>query len=116
MYNLNALIDRLIEISINNNLIEDMDTVYTRNRLLSLFNENSYTPCEEKLTLSFHETLNELINIAIEKKIIENALYSKDIFSSDIMNIFLPTPSLINKEFYKRYAISPKESQIISIL
>ncbi|PWX17186.1 galactose-1-phosphate uridylyltransferase, partial [Clostridium perfringens] len=55
MYNLNALIDRLIEISINNNLIEDMDTVYTRNRLLSLFNENSYTPCEEKLTLSFHE-------------------------------------------------------------
>ena len=45
MYNLNALIDRLIEISINNNLIEDMDTVYTRNRLLSLFNENSYTPC-----------------------------------------------------------------------
>ena len=110
MYNLNALIDRLIEISINNNLIEDMDTVYTRNRLLSLFTENSYTPCEEKLTLSFHETLNELINIAIEKKIIEGALYSKDIFSSDIMNIFLPTPSLINKEFYKRYAISPKES------
>lgn len=110
MYNLNALIDRLIEISINNNLIEDMDTVYTRNRLLSLFNENSYTPCGEKLTLSFHETLNELINIAIEKKIIEDALYSKDIFSSDIMNIFLPTPSLINKEFYKRYAISPKES------
>lgn len=110
MYNLNALIDRLIEISINNNLIEDMDTVYTRNRLLSLFNENSYTTCEEKLTLSFHETLNELINIAIKKKIIEDALYSKDIFSSDIMNIFLPTPSLINKEFYKRYAISPKES------
>ncbi|MDU7068312.1 MAG: UDP-glucose--hexose-1-phosphate uridylyltransferase [Clostridium perfringens] len=110
MYNLNALIDRLIEISINNNLIEDMDTVYTRNRLLSLFNENSYTQCEEKLTLSFHETLNELINIAIEKKIIEDALYSKDIFSSDIMNIFLPTPSLINKEFYKRYSISPKES------
>ncbi|EGT3599558.1 UDP-glucose--hexose-1-phosphate uridylyltransferase [Clostridium perfringens] len=110
MYNLNALIDRLIEISINNNLIEDMDTVYTRNRLLSLFNENSYTPCGEKLTLSFHETLNELINIAIEKNIIEDALYSKDIFSSDIMNIFLPTPSLINNEFYKRYAISPKES------
>ncbi|MDM0453950.1 UDP-glucose--hexose-1-phosphate uridylyltransferase [Clostridium perfringens] len=110
MYNLNALIDRLIEISINNNLIEDMDTVYTRNRLLSLFNENSYTLCGEKLTLSFHETLNELINIAIEKNIIEDALYSKDIFSSDIMNIFLPTPSLINKEFYKRYAISPKES------
>ena len=41
MYNLNDLIDRLIEISKNNNLIEDMDTVYIRNRLLSIFNENS---------------------------------------------------------------------------
>ncbi len=80
MYNLNALIDRLIEISINNNLIEDMDTVYTRNRLLSLFNENSYTPCEEKLTLSFHETLNELINIAIKENHRRCFIFKRHIF------------------------------------
>lgn len=110
MFNLNALIDRLIEISINNNLIEEIDTLYIRNRLLSLFKEESYISSEEKLTLSLHETLNALINIALEKKLIEDALYAKDIFSSDIMNIFLPSPSLINKEFFNNYNSSPEES------
>ncbi|HHD2751405.1 TPA: UDP-glucose--hexose-1-phosphate uridylyltransferase [Clostridium perfringens] len=110
MFNLNNLIDRLIEISINNNLIEEMDTIYIRNRLLSLFKEESYTPMEEKLTLSFHETLTALINIALDKKLIEDALYAKDIFSSEIMNVFLPSPSLINKEFFIKYSTSPEES------
>ena len=110
MFNLNNLIDRLIEISINNNLIEKMDTIYIRNRLLSLFKEESYTPMEEKLTLSFHETLTALINIALDKKLIEDALYAKDIFSSEIMNVFLPSPSLINKEFFIKYSTSPEES------
>lgn len=110
MFNLNALIDRLIEISINNNLIEEMDTIYTRNRLLNLFKEENYTPMEEKLTLSFHETLTALINIALDKKLIADALYAKDIFSSEIMNVFLPSPSLINKEFFTKYSTSPEES------
>lgn len=110
MFNLNNLIDRLIEISINNNLIEEMDTIYIRNRLLRLFKEESYTPMEEKLTLSFHETLTALINIALDKKLIADALYAKDIFSSEIMNVFLPSPSLINKEFFIKYSTSPEES------
>ncbi|MGG5461910.1 UDP-glucose--hexose-1-phosphate uridylyltransferase [Clostridium sp. B9] len=110
MMNLNALIDRLIEISIENGLISPMDTIYTRNRLLSLFNVNSYTPCDEKIDISFHQTLENLINIAIEKKLITDSLYAKDIFSSDMMNIFLPSPSLVNKEFNLKYASSPLES------
>ncbi|MDZ5252242.1 UDP-glucose--hexose-1-phosphate uridylyltransferase [Clostridium sp. LIBA-8841] len=110
MFNLNALIDRLIEISINNNLIEEMDTIYIRNRLLSLFKEEIYTPSEESLTLSFHETLAALINIALDKKLIEDALYAKDILSSHIMNTFLPSPSLLNKEFFVKYSSSPEES------
>lgn len=110
MINLNNLIDRLIEISIKNELISDMDAIYCRNRLLSLFKTDSYVPSNENLELSFHETLNELINIAIEKGLISNSLYAKDILSSDIMNIFLPSPSLVNKEFNFKYDISPLES------
>lgn len=110
MFNLNNLIDRLIEISLNNNLMEEMDTIYIRNRLLSLFKEDSHTPMEEKLTISFHETLTALINIALDKKLIEDTLYAKDIFSSEIMNVFLPSPSLINKEFFIKYSTSPEES------
>ena len=87
--NIYALIDRLIYISIKNNLIDEMDTIYTRNRLLSLFKEDSYMKNED-INLNFHETLNALLDIAVNKKLIGNTLYEKDIFSSDIMNTFVP--------------------------
>ena len=107
--NIYALIDRLIYISIKNNLIDEMDTIYTRNRLLSLFKEDSYMKNED-INLNFHETLNALLDIAVNKKLIGNTLYEKDIFSSDIMNTFVPAPSLINKEFFIRYHNEPKEA------
>ena len=107
--NIYALIDRLIYISIKNNLIDEMDTIYTRNRLLSLFKEDSYMKNED-INLNFHETLNGLLDIAVNKKLIGNTLYKKDIFSSDIMNTFVPAPSLINKEFFIRYHNEPKEA------
>lgn len=107
--NIYALIDRLIYISIKNNLIDEMDTIYTRNRLLSLFKEDSYMKNED-INLNFHETLNGLLDIAVNKKLIGNTLYEKDIFSSDIMNTFVPAPSLINKEFFIRYHNEPKEA------
>lgn len=107
--NIYALIDRLICISIENNLIDEMDTIYIRNRLLSLFKEDSYTKNED-INLNLHETLEALLNIAIAKGLIGNTLYEKDIFSSNIMNTFVSMPSLINKEFLIRYHEDPKKA------
>lgn len=107
--NIYALIDRLICISIENNLIDEMDTIYIRNRLLSMFKEDSYTK-NDNINLNFHETLDALLQIAVDKGLIGNTIYEKDIFSSDIMNTFVPMPSLINKEFFVRYHNEPKEA------
>ena len=74
--NIYALIDRLIYISIKNNLIDEMDTIYTRNRLLSLFKEDSYMKNED-INLNFHETLNGLLDIAVNKKLIGNFFIKK---------------------------------------
>ncbi|MPQ44627.1 UDP-glucose--hexose-1-phosphate uridylyltransferase [Clostridium tarantellae] len=109
MNKLNSLIDRLITLSIDNGLIDKMDEIYVRNRLLSILKENNYST-GEKLNLTLHETLNELINIAINKDLISNSLYEKDIFSSNLMNCFIPSPSIINKEFLNRYEINPIEA------
>ncbi|WP_300350827.1 UDP-glucose--hexose-1-phosphate uridylyltransferase [Clostridium sp.] len=108
MKNLYSLIDRLICISIENTLISEIDTIYVRNRLLNLFKENSYEYCNEKLSLSLNETLTHLIEIALKKEIIDDTLCSKDIFSSNIMDIFIPSPSSINSKFRENYSISPK--------
>ncbi len=109
--NIYALIDRLIDISIENNLIDKMDTIYIRNRLLSLFKEDSYIKYTNiNLNLNFHETLDELLKIATDKKLIGDTLYEKDIFSSNIMNTFVPMPSLINKEFFTKYKNNPNDA------
>ncbi|MDO4534369.1 MAG: UDP-glucose--hexose-1-phosphate uridylyltransferase [Clostridium perfringens] len=107
--NIFTLIDRLIDISIENNLIDKIDTIYVRNRLLALFKEDSYTK-GNNINLNLHETLEGLLNIAISKNLIEDTLYEKDIFSSNIMNTFVPMPSLINKEFFIRYHEDPKNA------
>lgn len=107
MNSLYALIDRLIEISIENKLIDNLDEIYVRNRLLSLFNEENYE-YTEKISTEFSQTLDELTNIAVNRGIIEDYLYSKDIFSSNLMNCFLDKPSVINKTFFNLYNESPK--------
>lgn len=110
MNKLYTLIDRLIELSIENELITDMDTIYTRNRLLNIFKKDSYKCSEQSLSTNLHETLNKLIEIAVEENIIEDTLYSKDILSSNIMNIFIPYPSLINKTFQEKFSNDPKDA------
>lgn len=109
MNNIFQLIDRLVKLSCENNLIDKTDEIYCRNRLLSVFKIDSYTKFNE-ISISLHETLDGLLNYAIDQNIIDNNLYSKDIFSSNIMNIFVPLPSTINKTFNYMYNSSPKEA------
>lgn len=101
-----SLINRLIELCIDNGLIDKMDEIYVRNRLLSSFNEENYDE-SEKISTNFSETLTQLTDIAVDRKIIEDYLYQRDIFSSELMNCFLDKPSVINKNFYNLYKESP---------
>ena len=107
--NLYALIDRLVTLCHENNMIDQMDTIYCRNRVLALLQENEYEE-SEPLNTTFYETLYALSNYATGKKIIEDSLYAKDIFCSNLMNIFIPTPSIVNKNFFELYDHDPKQA------
>lgn len=109
MNNIFSLIDRLVELSIENNLIDKMDEIYCRNRILALLKEESYNKCEN-LSTNLHETLDGIISYAINKGLIEDALYAKDIFASNLMNIFIPSPSIVNRDFNYKYNESPEAS------
>lgn len=104
-----ALIDNLINISIENQLIDSTDIIYVRNRILALFGENEYE-VSLPITADLYQTLDELTAIAIQKGITEDALANKDIFTSTIMNEFLDKPSIVNQTFLNKYNSSPQEA------
>ncbi|MEG0013760.1 MAG: UDP-glucose--hexose-1-phosphate uridylyltransferase [Cellulosilyticaceae bacterium] len=109
MTRLYALIDNLISLSIANQLIEPMDSIYVRNRILSLFKENEYErtlPIQKDL----YQTLESLTDIAVEKGLIADTLADRDIFSSMIMNEFLDKPSIVNQKFFQKYEQSPSDA------
>ncbi|MDF2877707.1 MAG: UDP-glucose--hexose-phosphate uridylyltransferase [Clostridia bacterium] len=105
-----ALVDRLIAVSIENQITTPRDTIYVRNRILSLLNESEYERSESPAKLSLYETLDALSTFAVEKGLIEDSLYAKDIFTSKLMDIFLPAPSAIEEHFFTSYHKSPKQA------
>ena len=68
MHTLYSLIERLIELSIQNQLITSRDARYTRNRLLVTFNETTYVPTKPAST-DLYETLDELASLAVSSGI-----------------------------------------------
>ncbi len=109
MNTLYGLIERLIQLSTQNKLITSRDHIYMRNRLLDAFCETDYkqtAPCETNL----YETLDQLAHIAIQKELIEDTLAQRDIFTSSLMNLFLPVPSLIENHFWSLYKKEPQKA------
>ena len=109
MNTLYALIERLIELSIQNELITSRDLLYTRNRILAAFNESSYIPTAPAPT-NLYETLDALAQLAVSKGIIEDTLSQKDSFTSTLMNCFLPLPSAVENTFWGNYELDPKKA------
>ena len=107
MATLCTLIDRLISISVENELTTNRDVMYSRNRILAMFGENEFVMSDEKCELDLYSTLDELANIAVSKDIIQDSLAEKDCFTSEIMNIFLPAPSRVEADFWANYNECP---------
>ena len=109
MNELYGLIERLIQLNIQNQLITSRDAIYMRNRLLAAFHETDYVASKPTNT-SLYDTLDQLTYIAISKGLIEDTLSQKDIFSSTLMNLFLPAPSIIEEHFWNLYKENPENA------
>lgn len=109
MNELYGLIERLIELNIQNQLITSRDAIYMRNRLLAAFHETDYVASAPTHT-NLYDTLDQLTHIAISKGLVEDTLSQKDIFSSTLMNLFLPTPSIIEERFWNLYKENPENA------
>ncbi|WP_197234804.1 UDP-glucose--hexose-1-phosphate uridylyltransferase [Priestia endophytica] len=106
--NIFSVIQSLVEKAFAVNLIESEDRIYARNRLLSLLGFEGFPEHMEKTEEGeIPDLVEKLVSYAVEKNLISGLLDQKEMLSSDIMNVFLPRPSEVNRTFYELYEKDP---------
>lgn len=107
---LSELINGFIHQAISDELLDKQDEFYIRNRLLAIFQEDFYenVQCENQCDLL--EWVDQLIEYAINKGLIEAIDYQKDQLMTQIMDLLTPYPSQINAEFWRKYRHDPESA------
>lgn len=104
-------IKNLVQYGIEKEITPECEKIYTINLLLDLFEEDNYEDLDilvEKIIIT--EILENLLNEACERGIIEDSITYRDLFVPKIMNCLLPRPAQVQKEFWDKYEDSPKEA------
>ncbi|RYM06498.1 UDP-glucose--hexose-1-phosphate uridylyltransferase [Sporolactobacillus sp. THM7-7] len=105
-------IQQLINGASKKGMIDSLDHIYVRNRILSLLGLHDWPETEEGGSPDsdmFH-ALDFLVDDAARRGVIDDTLDDREILSSQIMNVFLPKPSAVNKRFYQLYEQSPRRA------
>jgi UDPglucose--hexose-1-phosphate uridylyltransferase len=104
-------IQRLINYSIKNSLIESVDEIVVRNQLMEVLDVTDWQEPEiVEDTLSIDEILEKLVNYACEYEIIEDTTANRDLFDTKLMGIVTALPREVIRNFWKYYNQSPKQA------
>ena len=105
-------INQLIEYAIKKELISDLDRIYSTNRILEILQKTDFNPDDknDSSELELEKILKELIDYAIENKLIEDNIVCRDLFDTKIMGAITPTPHEVIENFDKMYMTSPQKA------
>lgn len=107
---INQWIKTFVTYAINTDLWDELDSVYLTNKVMYLIGVDEYEdtlPIEKKSAV---DSVNELVNIAIQTKKIEDTAHEKDVLVGQLMDIITPSPKAINETFDRLYQDSPKQA------
>jgi UDPglucose--hexose-1-phosphate uridylyltransferase len=108
---INYEINRLLNFGLHQGLICEEDQIYSANMLIGLLNVDDFEPEEvnEKLETPT-PILENILDYATEKSMIENTVTERDLFDTKIMNCLMPRPSEVIHSFNKLYSESPERA------
>lgn len=114
---MNHQINRLIHFGLQHHLITEDDEIYAVNLLLDLFHLDSFTKEEinEELSVAT-DILEEMLNYATQKGLIEDNITERDLFDTRIMNCLMPRPSEVIQTFKKYYQEDEKRQRHIFMI
>jgi len=105
---IHALIQSLLDQSMECEMIEREDEIYARNQLMSLLQLAEFPEKMEGIKgVSIPEVLEQIIQYAFEKEMIGILDADREIFSSKLMNVLVQRPSDVNRRFYRNYEKDP---------
>ncbi|MBQ3418330.1 MAG: UDP-glucose--hexose-1-phosphate uridylyltransferase [Ruminococcus sp.] len=106
-----ADIQRLIDYSVKNRLIDRADELVVRNMLMDVLCVYDWQdePVEQA-DLSVDEILRPLIDFACKNGVIEDTAANRDLFDTKLMGIVTPMPREVIRDFKAQYDTSPQKA------
>jgi UDPglucose--hexose-1-phosphate uridylyltransferase len=106
-----SAIQSLVKRAIDVHLIDSEDEIYTKNQLMDMMGLKVFPEeVTTNLTFSIPDLLEHITGHAIKEKLIGELQSDQEIFTSKIMNVFIPLPSRVNEVFYQKYENEPREA------
>lgn len=105
-------IARLVNYGVASGLMPACERIYATNLLLADFDEDEYIEPEDELPSSegLESILNDLLDDAIERGLIEDSVVYRDLFDTKLMNELTPRPAEVQRIFFEKYKESPDKA------
>lgn len=105
-------IQLLIDYSVKNGLIDSIDEIVVRNRLMDILKVSDWEPvCSNEEDISIDDILDRLTKYACDTGIIEDTVNSRDLFDTKLMGEITALPHEVYGEFMRRYnSVSPEDA------
>lgn len=106
-----SYIEGLIQEGLKQQLIDKEDEIYVRNQIMARLKLEAYpasTPSYTEDTIP--NFIEKIVLYAVQEQVIENVFDEKEMLAANIMNCFIPRPSVVNQIFYEKYKNSPKDA------
>lgn len=106
-----SYIQRLIDYSVGNGLVDKVDEIVIRNMLMDTLRVYDWhTQDYGKNDMSIDDILEKLVDYACENGLIEDTCANRDLFDTKLMGIVTPLPRDIISRFSRHYEKSPREA------
>jgi UDPglucose--hexose-1-phosphate uridylyltransferase len=106
--NVYSAIEQLVQRCVSLGMLQPEDEIYARNQVMALLGLTDFTEQHEiNVETDIPDLLDELVLFSVHEGLIEDLFDEKEILSSKIMNVFMPKPSEVNKQFYEKWADNP---------
>lgn len=105
---MNKTIGALVDYAVSCGLCDELDRVYSINRLLEILHIDEYIESDQKDSAELEDLLKTACDYAVDKGIIEDNNVCRDLFDTKIMGALTPRPSEVVSKFNSLYKESPQ--------